>query len=470
MTRFLAASNNKSQQGIIMVLVLITGLALALVGLSLVNLSVRQFSSTSNEVFSANAEQVAEAGIEQSLDQLNSNADFAGYASPQVFFNSQKQGYGVFTAAVTNGTSQNEKVITAIGKVYRNQSASSPVSTRTVRVTVVGTSSSGYSVYTGPGGLILTGSASIVNSSVYANGYIKLTGASSIGSQNQPLDVDVANDQCPPGGGSTYPQVCTDGTQPITMDYSTHIYGTVCATGQTSTGPHNNITGGNGGGGLNPASCPNPVPQVSEPTYDRDAQIAAVTTTASSSNSAYTCSGVKKVTWPANLELTGNVSIGGSCTLTITGNVYITGNLTVGGAAKIVVADSVGSTRPVIITDGTIDVGGSGSINENSSGTGAEFISFKSTASCSPDCTSLTGTDLYNSQQLETINVDGATDLPGIIFDAYWSKLVVGGSGTIGAAIGQTVQLSGAGTVTFGTTLSSGERTWTIRSYQQLYQ
>jgi hypothetical protein len=39
----------------------------------------------------------------------------------------------------------------------------------------------------------------------------------------------------------------------------------------------------------------------------------------------------------------------------------------------------------------------------------------------------------------------------------------------VGSAIGQTVDMSGAGTVTFGTTLSSGARTWTITSYQELH-
>jgi hypothetical protein len=56
-----------------------------------------------------------------------------------------------------------------------------------------------------------------------------------------------------------------------------------------------------------------------------------------------------------------------------------------------------------------------------------------------------------------------------MIFDAYWGKIKVAGSGNVGSAIGQTVDMSGAGTVTFGTTLSSGARTWTITSYQELH-
>jgi hypothetical protein len=55
------------------------------------------------------------------------------------------------------------------------------------------------------------------------------------------------------------------------------------------------------------------------------------------------------------------------------------------------------------------------------------------------------------------------------MYYAYWGKIVVTGSGNVGAAIGQTVDMSGAGTVTFGTGVGAGARTWTITSYQQLF-
>ena len=133
------------------------------------------------------------------------------------------------------------------------------------------------------------------------------------------------------------------------------------------------------------------------------------------------------------------------------------------------VADSLGATRPTIIVDGTITIGGSAALIANSSGTGLQLISFKSTAPCSPSCTSVTGNDLKSSQSLVTINVGGATKSAGTIFNAYWSEVVLGGSGNIGAAAGQTVNLNGAGTVIFGTTLSSGSKTWAITSYQPIY-
>lgn len=449
---------------------------LTAVGLSISGLIALQYQHTVHESYAQNAELVAEAGVEQSVDQLNSNSAFTGYSSAQTFFNNTTQGKGTFTTQVTTNSDGNSKTVVSTGLIYRANS-STPYLTRKVRATLVGTGSTGYSVFSGPGGLILSGSANVTNSDVYVSGYINMSGAAKIGTYSNPVHVYVANNQCPTGSnpGSTYAQVCTNGTQPITMAYSTNIYGSVCATGQTSTGPNNNIQGGNGGAGLE-AGCTSPVSLPAG--YDRQAQINAVTTTASGSSGQYACTGNSSITWPANLELTGNVNVGNSCKLTIMGNVYITGNLTVGGAARITVSNALGSTRPNIITDGTINVGGSAAMIANSTGTGIQFISFKSADSCSPSCTTvtstgqynqMTGNDLYNSQNLQTVTVGGAVNLPGMIFNAYWGEVTLSGSGVLGAATGQTVNLSGAGSVVFGTTLSSGTQTWSITSYQPTF-
>jgi hypothetical protein len=81
----------------------------------------------------------------------------------------------------------------------------------------------------------------------------------------------------------------------------------------------------------------------------------------------------------------------------------------------------------------------------------------------------LTGTDLRNSQQLETVRIGGSASMPGMIFQSQWGKLTLGGSGNMGAALGQTIDMTGSGTVTFGTILSSGSRSWTVTSYQQIF-
>jgi hypothetical protein len=442
-------------------------LFLTAVALSIAGLVAAQYQHTRREAFVQNAELVAEAGIEQSVYQLNTDDFFGGYASPQQFFSNSIQGRGTFTSSITDNVDGTSKTIEAVGIVYRNPGDTTPYITRKIRATVVGTESNGYSVATGPGGLIMGGSATITNSDVYVNGTLTMTGASKIGTYNNPVNVDVANIACPKGSapGSSYPSLCTDGSQPISMAFSTNIYGTVCATGQTSTGPNNNIQAGNGGMGLK-AGCI--APAVSQPVYDRSGIIDGMATTASGTSGTYACSGNKTITLPANIELTGStVNWGNSCNITISGNVYIPGNLSIGGAVKIRVADSVGANRPVIVVDGVITVGGSASMISNSSGTGIDFVSFKNTTG-DPGATP-TGTALYNSQSQQNITVGGAASTAGMIFDAYWSKVVITGSGNVGAAAGQTVDLSGAGTVVFGVVLSSGSKTWTITSYQPLY-
>ncbi len=464
-------AKRRDESGSFLVAALVIILFLTSIGLVVAQLVSSQYQQVKGRTFFQNAQLAAEAGIEETVNKLNADDSFSGFDSAQQFFDNTIQGKGVFTTTVTTNPDGKSKVIVATGKVYRADGDTNPINTRTVKVTVVGTQSEGYSVYTGPGGLILGGSAKITNSDVYVNGTITLNGASSIGTASQPLKVYAANYVCPTSGGPTYPQVCTT-TQPISLAYSTNIYGTVCATNQTSTGPNNNIQGGSTGQGL-VLGCT--APQVSTPTYDRQAQINAVTTTKPSSDSDIDCTKWRSAdkfarTWSANLKITGNVTIASSCDLTITGNVYITGNLSIGGAASITVADSVGTTRPVVIVDGTITVNGSGQMKANSSGTGIQFISFKSNASCSPSCTNLTGDDLKNSQNYQTVSVGGSAQLPGMIFQSYWGKISLAGSGNMGSAIGQTVDMGGAGTVTFGTKLAAGSRTWTISSYQQVFQ
>lgn len=462
--------HKKNEQGMMLVSILIIASILIIVGFSIVSFTTSQYKVSNNKVFSANALMVAEAGIEQAIKETNENETFSGHPVEQQFFNNSDQGRGTYTTTITQLPDTNAKQIISTGKVYR-QNKSVPESTRSVKVTIVGTGSQGYSVHSGPGGLILGGSANITNSDVFVNGKITMTGASKIGTFAQPLKVDVANQACPTGNnpGPTFPQVCATG-QPISTAWSTNIYGSVCATGQTN----NNNGSGNPAGNILPGSTGQGLilgcvaPPVVTPTYDRNAQIAAVTTTGAGNSNAYVCNSFPFArSWPNKLKLTGNVSIASSCDVTINGDVYITGNLNIGGAAKIKVADNLGTTRPRIIVDGTITTGGSAQIIANASGTGIHFISFKATASCNPNCVTLTGNDLKNSQNVQTVSVGGAVNLPGMIFQAYWGKITIAGSGSVGAAVGQTVDMSGAGTITFGTELSSGDRTWTITSYQQ---
>lgn len=464
----------QSEKGAVFISALLTGVLLTFIGISLINVAILQYKRTSTNVYNSNAFLTAEAGIEKSLYELNNDTSFSGFLSEVEFFNTDKQGRGVYTTEIVPGVS-NEKILKSTGKIYRSNGELE--SKRSVRVSLVGTASVTPSVYAGPGGLKLGASARINNSDVYVNGTVSLTGTSSIGSDTKPVNMNVANISCPAGNnpGPSYPSLCTN-SQPIKIpDWgSSSIIGTICATGQTqtrfpesqwNTNPPQIRAGSGGGQGLVPGCV---APPVSMPTYDKAEHISRVETISSMSNTNYDCGtwrasdGFKR-TWPKNLQLNGNVTIGNSCDLTITGDVYITGNLVISGSASITVDESLGDTIPTIIVNGTVSAGSGGRIIANSSGSAIRIISFASYNNCDPLCT---GDNLKKSQNIIGVIINGAGQYPGSIFQAYWSTIKISGSGLVGSALGQMVDMEGAGNITFGTGLSSGTTTWTIRSYQ----
>src|SRR5450759_1909859 len=72
--------------GWFLVSAIIMTLFLTAIGLTISAQVALQYQHTKREAYVQNAELVAEAGIEQAVNQLNSNDSFTGYASPQVFF------------------------------------------------------------------------------------------------------------------------------------------------------------------------------------------------------------------------------------------------------------------------------------------------------------------------------------------------------------------------------------------------
>lgn len=470
------------QRGVVFITILIVGMIVTFVGLSFADLTISQYGRTSDNLYRTNAILLAEAGIETTLSELSADDNFSGTTEETTFYEDDR-GRGSYTSTVETGPN-GEKTITGTGTTYKPASKKI-ASKQKVRVTLVGTAAPVPSVVAGAGGLILGGSASINNSDVHVNGSITFANsAASIGSETHPVSVQVANANCPKNSnpGPTYPSVCATG-QPINIpDWSNvKILGTICATGQTqakfpesqwnSNQPQ--IRAASAGGSGLVSDCTAPV--LPMPTYDRASHISRMTTTGTMSNNTYNCnnwiSGAAfDRTWPANLRLNDNVSIGSSCNLTITGDVYISGNLTVGGGSTIRIADSLGTTIPRIVVDGTVNLGSGGKVLANSSGTSAQIISYRSTASCSPSCANVTGTDLYNSRNQQNVTVDGGGSFPGLGVWAYWSKAKINGAGIVGAVTGQTIDMEGAGNVTFGTSLGSGTTTWTIRSYQRVFE
>ncbi|HET7827762.1 MAG TPA: hypothetical protein VFK97_02760, partial [Candidatus Saccharimonadales bacterium] len=189
---------------------------------------------------------------------------------------------------------------------------------------------------------------------------------------------------------------------------------------------------------------------------------------------ASTCSG-GVVNWPANVKITGNVSTPNNCTAKINGNVWITGSLTLGNNAKLAIQASVGSTTPDIVIDGSggMVFGNNSAIVPNTSNTGPEILTFWSADStCSPDCTTVTGTNLYNSQKTTTINLSNNGSAPRTTLYAYWSQVSISNNGALGAVAGQTVSLGQNAVITFTASVPGSNNlvtTWVKKDYVRVF-
>ena len=139
-------------------------------------------------------------------------------------------------------------------------------------------------------------------------------------------------------------------------------------------------------------------------------------------------------------------------------------------SGQIVIAEGLGTTRPNIMIDGVSGIMNNGSaIVSNSSNTGAQLINYWSTASCSPDCSDVTGVNLYLSRLVPTLVLNNTGGANNSVFYSRWGQVLVSNTGSIGALVGQTVSLINSGTITFSTTVNpgSGDAHWIISQYQR---
>ncbi|HSH55807.1 MAG TPA: hypothetical protein VK983_03205, partial [Candidatus Limnocylindrales bacterium] len=321
--------------------------------------------------------------------------------------------------------------------------------------------SSGFSVVTGVGGLFMSNSAKIVGGDVLVNGEIQMQNTTQIGLSTNPLRVDVAHQNCPVPADANYPRLCNSGEngQPISIQNTSHIFGTVKANNQTD-GTGMSDPGLSASSGITPQALP---------VHDRGAQITAVTQTITGADASCNTVG-GTLSWPANVKITGDVLIAKDCKVTVNGNVWITGKLDLSNSAKLIVSNTLATTMPDVMVDGiSIKLSNSSALVSNTSSTGMRMLTYWSRAACSPDCASVTGTDLYNSRNDETITVSNTASAPESTFYARWTRVNINNSGGIGALIGQTVQLSNSATITFGSSAASGSTFWVLSGYRRAF-
>lgn len=450
-------TNSLPQNGSILLPFVILVPFLILIVASFMELGVASLGQARGDQYRSYAQLAADSGADVGVQEMNANNSWVGSITEIELHNDGKIRTTYAVTAITN--SATSKTITATGRSYSPVSNSTPKSSIKVSVELRPVSSGEYSVVSGVGGLIMTNSARILGGDVFINGKVSLSNSAQIGLTTNPVNLEVAHQSCPNPADATYARLCNSGEngQPISLLNTSRIYGNVKANNQTN-GTSMTNPGLTAGSGVAAQALPN---------HDRAAQKAAVTSTVTGA-SASCSSGTQ--TWAGNLRITGDVFISNSCRVTVNGNIWITGKLELKNSAEMIVAASVGAVRPVIMIDGLDATFNNNSLlRSNASNTGFQIITYRSDALCSPDCLNVTGTDLFNSQDDTSIQLDNSAAGPNTIFYARWSKVVVKNSGQIGALIGQTVELNNSGTITFGASTGTGTTFWVVDGYRRVF-
>lgn len=441
------------------------------------SLAASSYRLARNDQMNTHAQLATDAGIDYAMNQISANQDWActpvkvdPCTPDEVELHNDGQIKTTYEVSVAN-PNPNSKVLTAIGRTYRPATAASPESTVKVVVDLRPVKSGDYSVVAGAGGLYMSNSAKVLGGAVFVNGEVVMQNFSQIGLSTDPVTLDVAHQICPapsdPKFEDQYPRVCDPGEsgEPIAIQDSAHIYGDVCANNQIGPEPAMTLDG--------LIACSAVTPQALPP-HDRQAQKDAVVPPEQTGAWASCDSNNEPPrTWPANLKINGDVTIKKKCKIYITGDVWITGNLELSNSAQLITHDSLGETRPNIMVDGqTAKLTNSASLVSNASGTGMQIINYWSNTACSPDCSEaqMTGSNLYNSRNQVTIELDNSAAGPESVFYARWARLQVNNAGQIGAVVGQTIELKNSATVTFGTA-AGGEvvTSWIIDGYRRTF-
>lgn len=454
------------QNGYIMPVLLFTIVFLVTLLAIIGSLSLGTYNLATRQAYKVNAQLTADAGLDVALNELNLDADWAGTVGEITLLNTTNQ-RTTYEVEVLAGVTADKRVIAVTARTYSPASDVTPKITRKYQVDIQAVTSGTNisSVVTGVGGLIMNGNAKITGGDVIVNGAVTMSNQAQIGTQTNSVNLRVAYASCPQPADATFPQLCGGGyTDPITMGINSRIYADVQANNQvTSSGMFNpGLTASSG------------VPISTLSAYDRSLHSGA--TVYAATDIAVACANNNgSVTWPANIKIVGDLNMKNNCTITITGNVWITGNFETGVNGTIVVDDSLGTTRPIFMIDGVegFELENNGEVVPNTDGTGIELRTFWSAdATCSPDCTDVTGVDLANSQNITTLHLNSNANAPNSIFISQWSRVAVANNGALGAVSGQSIELRNGAIINFTASVpdsSNLTQTWVKRGYMRVF-
>lgn len=471
MLNFIRRSDRfKKDAGFILPILLITGVMIVLMIIAVSSETVVNHRIAVHNQYAIQAQMAADAGLDDAMNKMNTVANWTGTGGDITLLDSGaiKTTYSV---VVTDTADTTKKTLTVTAKTFAPASAASPQVTRKYLMDIEAVTSGvgPTSVASGVGGLILNGNSKITGGDVVVDGKITMSNNAQIGLSTNPVNVRVADKVCPVPVDTTYPQVCPAGSpEPISMGSTSLIYGNVQARNQTTGTNMSNP-------GLVACSPSSNCDPVGLPAFDRTTFKNTITASGQTLTGpqASSCSG-GVVSWPANVHITGSVTGTNNCVIKLNGNAWIDGSISLGNNQKIAVADALGATTPSVVIDGSSGIifGNNSLITTNSTGTGAEVVTFWSAAACSPDCTSVTGTALATSQATVTINLSNNGGAPNSILYAYWSKAKISNNGNLGAVAGQTVELGNNAVINFTSSVPGSDNritTWVKRGYMRIY-
>ncbi len=457
------------EQGFLLVSLLITILLIVLVAVASMQIFVQNHNIALRDTYSLKSQLAADAGADIAADLILADSDWSGTGG-EVELSNEIAVRTTYQVTVSTSSDGLAKTLIVTGRSYVPASSSSARTTSKVEVGLKGSGASGVSggvsVYGGVGGLVMSGTSAVTAGEVFVNGGITMIGTARIGSSGAPVNAQAAHQVCPVGGGSGYPRICNSGEngQPYSLTTTNNIYGQVKGNNQT-----------NGARMSNPGLVSGSVTPSTLPSHNRTGITADITASGQAqAGGTAGCSGVSSKSWPADLKITGNVSLSGLCTITVTGNVWITGTLTLSGSAKLIVQGGLLSP-PHIIVDGSSGVAltQTSQLVPNANSTGFRVVTYYSTAACSvtTNCT-VTGTDLFNSKGLVTISIGGDVMAAKTQFYARWTAVELLGTADIGSMVGQTTILAGSATVMSGVEVDPSEQgtlSWSVATYKRAY-
>ena len=160
-------------------------------------------------------------------------------------------------------------------------------------------------------------------------------------------------------------------------------------------------------------------------------------------------------------KITGNLTINGGGTLTLTGTIWVVGSVTITGGGKIQLPSNYALNSETIISNNLVSISGGGSLG---SGTSGSYLFIVSTSRC-PEDTYCSGSS--------AITVTGGAG--AIAVDAQYGDVSLSGGASLVSAVGNSMTITGGTNITYNSGLASPSfingpagAGWGVNSWQEV--